>query len=156
MQNKEVSKGSGNHLWKKGQSGNPAGKKPGTKSLVNTNVINAIQQIVEKNLPTLQDDLDRMGPSSKWRTLEGLMKYAYATYSQQKLEGDINQNIEIKVSFTPINNLAMELEAPEPKSIEDSTSIDFVDLQKDMVTGFTTKSVEKLADQQEKEDTELG
>jgi len=73
--------------WVKGQSGNPAGRKAGSKGRNTEQMRNLIGKFLSANLKNLQDDLNKLSPEKRLILLERFMRYVIppAEYDLSKL-----------------------------------------------------------------------
>lgn len=62
-------------LYKKGESGNPKGRKKGVKNRSTEEIRTFIQSVVNNNLVHLEDDLMAMNATNRWVILDKLTKY---------------------------------------------------------------------------------
>jgi hypothetical protein len=60
--------------YQKGQSGNPAGRKPGKINRSTEQLRNVFQQFLETNLETMQADFDKLEPKDRLQFIERVAK----------------------------------------------------------------------------------
>ena len=93
--------------YKKGQSGNPNGRPKGSKGRNTEEMRSFIQSVVDKNYDRLEEDLDNMNPTNRWKILEGLTKYFLPALSKNDNNNVHQGDIQINVKFDelpPIND----------------------------------------------------
>lgn len=90
--------------FKKGHSGNPAGKPKGSKNRTTDEMRVFLQQVIDKNYEKLEEDLAKMSPSARWMIIEKMSKYFMPTLTKNDNDTTINGGINIRVSYddTPI------------------------------------------------------
>lgn len=90
--------GKGYKGFKKGQSGNPAGRPKGAKTKHVGEIRRFLLMAVEKNLPRFQEDLDKMRPFQRWMILKGMMQHCMPVLVPEEDAGD-GANIVIEVRY---------------------------------------------------------
>lgn len=93
--------------FKKGQSGNPNGRKKGVKNRTTEEMRVFIQQVVDKNYDRLEEDLDSMNPTNRWLIIQKLSNYFMPTLSKNDNQNNNSGEITIKVEYQdslPKNN----------------------------------------------------
>jgi hypothetical protein len=61
--------------FKRGQSGNPAGKKPGTKNRTSEQLRKALREFVDQNFEDLQDSYNSLEPKERLRFFNDVLKF---------------------------------------------------------------------------------
>lgn len=83
--------------WKKGQSGNPAGRPKGSKNKTTEQIRNLIQEVISGQLVNFDKDLDSMNDFNRWAIIDKLAKYFMPTLTKAEVNGDINTVSEIVI-----------------------------------------------------------
>jgi len=79
--------------FKPGQSGNPAGRKPGSKNKVQAEVRERIKQFIEENFDQVQTDFTTMKPEDRVNFYEKMLRYIIPPLSASSVNVNNEQNI---------------------------------------------------------------
>ncbi len=74
--------------FKKGESGNPQGRKLGSQNKATGSVRNAVQKFVDNNILQLQEEYDQLTPVDKLNFLEKLLKFVLPTLKSVELSNE--------------------------------------------------------------------
>ncbi len=88
--------------FKKGTSGNPAGKPKGAKNRTTEEIRNFIQQVVDKNLVNLEADLSLMNATNRWTVIDKLTKYFLPALSKNDNNNINSGDVSITVKYEDI------------------------------------------------------
>jgi hypothetical protein len=83
----------------KGQVLNPNGRGKGNPNRSTKEIREFIQKVVSKKLDEFEDDLEKMSPANQWNIIEKVAKYFMPALSKTEIEGQIDGEINIKISF---------------------------------------------------------
>jgi len=85
--------------FRKGESGNPAGKPKGAQNKTTTDLRSWINNLIEKNLPKIEKDLKSLESKDRLVILERLMQY-----SLPKLQG-VSMEMQIQCEYEALEKL---------------------------------------------------
>lgn len=85
--------------FRKGYDPRRAVKKKGQLNKCTIRIREFWKDIVEKNTEKLQEDLDSMQPFQKWLIIEKLTNYTMPKMNQTTIDGEIEKQVSVKVSF---------------------------------------------------------
>lgn len=74
--------------FKKGESGNPKGKPPGTKNKVNREIRQRINDFLDDNFETIEDDLKAIEPRERVRFYIELLQFGLPKLKAIELSND--------------------------------------------------------------------
>lgn len=74
--------------FKKGKSGNPKGKPPGTKNKVNREIRQRINDFLDENFETIEDDLKALEPRERVRFYIELLQFGLPKLKAIELTND--------------------------------------------------------------------
>ena len=74
----------------KGQTNNPNGRKTGVSNKLTGDLRTKVNQIIENNIGTIQQDIESLEPKDRLLILEKLLKYTLPTLQAQSIEIDLN------------------------------------------------------------------
>jgi hypothetical protein len=74
----------------KGQTNNPNGRKIGVSNKLTGDLRTKVNQIIENNIGTIQQDIESLEPKDRLLILEKLLKYTLPTLQAQSIEIDMN------------------------------------------------------------------
>ncbi|MEI7982139.1 MAG: DUF5681 domain-containing protein [Bacteroidota bacterium] len=104
--------------YKKGQSGNPSGKPPGTKSKSVVEIRERIKSFIDDNWSKVQSDFDKLDPEKKLMFFEKILKYSIPPLSSLSVQAEISTQLEA-LTDEQLNELAekiVSLNAPHHES----------------------------------------
>lgn len=78
--------------YKAGISGNPSGRKPGTKNKASESLRNRINDIIDNNLGRVQQDLDSLEPKDRLNFFEKLLQYALPKLQSEAGNPETSEN----------------------------------------------------------------
>lgn len=86
------------HLWKKGESGNPDGRKKGVPNKATQEVKDAYLALIQGNLPQIQSWLDRVAERDPARAIDLLLRISpFVIPKKQEVDMNIENPIQILV-----------------------------------------------------------
>ena len=77
-----------------GKSGNPAGRRPGSKNKTSEQIREKINSLVVANLSTLKKDFESLDPEKRLTILEKYLRYAIPPLSSLSVQAEITQRLE--------------------------------------------------------------
>jgi hypothetical protein len=86
------------HLWKKGQSGNPAGRKPGSRGKLASEFVDALQADFEQHGSAVIAKVRTESPAIYLKVVANLMP--------ARLEAQLEAKIEVEHGFSDTNSIA--------------------------------------------------
>lgn len=86
-------------LYKKGESGNPTGRKKGSKNRSTEEIRTFLQAIVNNNLSNLEADLVKMNPTNRWVIIDKLTKYFLPALTKNDNNTTLDGGIKIVVEY---------------------------------------------------------
>lgn len=91
-------------LYKKGESGNPTGRKKGSKNRSTEEIRTFLQAIVNNNLSNLEADLVKMNPTNRWVIIDKLTKYFLPALTKNDNNNSNTGEITIKIEYENPND----------------------------------------------------
>lgn len=86
------------HLWKKGESGNPEGRKKGVPNKATQEVKDAYLALIQGNLPQIQAWLDRVAERDPARAIDLLLRISpFVIPKKQEMDLNIENPINIVI-----------------------------------------------------------
>ncbi len=76
--------------FKKGTSGNPAGRPVGAKGRAKADLLERITTILDENLEKIQEDIESMEPNERVKALTALLNYALPKRQAVNVEQSID------------------------------------------------------------------
>lgn len=77
--------------WKKGTSGNPGGRKPGTTNKVTGDLRAFFDDFIRQNAARMQADYNKLSSRDRVLFIEKLSKYVLPTMQSVSLESDLDR-----------------------------------------------------------------
>ncbi|MCA0363617.1 MAG: hypothetical protein LCH67_06210 [Bacteroidetes bacterium] len=93
---------------KKGQTNNPAGRRPGIPNKITTSTKIWIQNLIDNHRETLEEDLKKLKPAERWNVIERLLQYTTPKMGQVQAQIDFNNLDEEQINSVVgqiLNNL---------------------------------------------------
>ena len=89
--------------FKKGESGNPAGKPVGALSAAKKNAREAIARLVDVNSERMQEWLDQIaekdGPMAAWRCMNDVIEYHIPKLSRTEMTGKDGKDLPVPAFY---------------------------------------------------------
>ena len=103
-------------MFKKGISGNPSGRPVGSKTRSTAELRRRLQEIVDNNLDTIQDDLAQLEPKERLQCLERFIRYVLPTMQSMEFKGEVEEKNSIQALVSKMaNNYNPELKVSSGK-----------------------------------------
>jgi hypothetical protein len=81
--------------FKRGISGNPAGRPPGTKNRVNDEIRTRINNFLDDNFETVENDIMELEPRDRIKFFIELLQYGLPKLKQTELKNESGHEIKI-------------------------------------------------------------
>jgi len=76
--------------FKKGQSGNPSGRKPGVSNKITKELRDRIKDFLEGKWSQIEDDFENLEPEKRVALFEKLLQYVLPRMASMDLEGELD------------------------------------------------------------------
>ena len=76
--------------FKKGQSGNPSGRKPGVSNKITKELRDRIKDFLEGKWSQIEDDFDALESKDRVQLFEKLLQYVLPRMASMDIEGEID------------------------------------------------------------------
>jgi hypothetical protein len=90
--------------FQKGQSGNPSGRKPGSKNKISEEIRERLSHFINNNIETIIEDFKNMKPSYRWKFFSELLPYV-----TPRLSATDNQHSFEKMTDEELTTIIEEL-----------------------------------------------
>ncbi len=90
--------------FKKGESGNPSGRKPGSKNKISEIIREKLSDFIDENIETIVEDFRNMKPSYRWKLFSDILPYV-----TPRLSATANQHSFEKMTDEELNLIIDEL-----------------------------------------------
>ena len=83
----------------KGMTNNRKGRKAGAKGKLTGDLRNKVNQIIENNIETIQQDIDSLEPRDRLMIIEKLLKYTLPTLQSVESKTDLSNLTENQLDY---------------------------------------------------------